>query len=90
MFSGIIGLMLMVIHVVLACLALGVSLFNFAKPLQNRLKTSYSLAVGTLASGVLLIVINNASILRTCVSGIAFFAVVTVLNELTRQKLTEN
>lgn len=82
--------MLILIHVVLALTALGISAYNVFKPVISRLKTSYALAGGTLASGVLLIVINHASILRTCVSGIVFFGVVTAMNELARQRLASN
>lgn len=79
--------MLIIAHVVLALSALGVSTAGFFKPSQNRLRVSYSLAAGTLGSGVLLIVIAQASILRTCLSGILFFSIVSLLNELARRRL---
>lgn len=83
--------MLIIAHIVLAFSALVLSSFNFFRPLYNRLKTSYWLASGTLVSGVLLIVANKASVLRTCLTGILFFGVVSVLNESARHKLaTEN
>ncbi|MDQ3123466.1 MAG: hypothetical protein M3Q14_02190 [bacterium] len=48
---------------------------------------SYGMAFGTLASGVLLIIVNKASILRTCLTGIIFFSIVTVLNQAAIRKL---
>lgn len=78
--------MLIIAHVVLALSALGVSTAGFFKPSPNRLRISYGLAAGTLGTGVLLIVIAQAGILRTCLSGIMFFGIVSLLNELARRK----
>lgn len=79
--------MLILIHVVLALSALALSIYNNFKPALGKLKASYALAVGTLASGVLLIVIQHASIVRTCLTGIMFFGVVSILNETARKRL---
>lgn len=82
--------MIILSHVLLALLSLALSTFNFVTPSKTKLVTSYLLATGTLASGVVLIVVNNASVLRTCLTGIAFFGVVTILNELARKKIAQN
>lgn len=79
--------MLIIIHVVLALSALILSVVANFMPSRDKLRVSYALAVGTLTSGVLLIVINHASLLRTCLSGILFFGVVSILNETARRKL---
>ena len=79
--------MLILIHVMLAIGALTLSVIANFKPSSNKLKVSYGLAVGTLASGVLLIVINHANVLRTCLTGIVFFAIVSLLNEFARRNL---
>ena len=81
------NIMILLIHVVLALASLILSVINYFRPSKPRLSISYSLATGTLASGVLLIVVSHASILRTCLTGITFFAVVSVLNELARKRL---
>lgn len=79
--------MLIVLHVILAVSALAFSVISNFSPDNSKLRYSYGLAVGTLSSGVALIVVNNASVLRTCLSGILFFAVVSVLNETARRKI---
>lgn len=79
--------MLTLIHVILALTAVVISVYSNIHPSEDKLKNSYGFASGTLASGVLLIFVNNANILRTCVTGIVFFAVVSVLNETARRKL---
>lgn len=78
---------MIILHVVLALASLGLATFNFFRPTDHKLEFSYGLAMGTLISGVSLIFINNASVLRTCLSGIIFFAVVTALNQAAHRKL---
>jgi hypothetical protein len=79
--------MFILIHIILALSALALSIYCYFNPSNGKLKVSYGLAAGTLASGVLLIFVNNASVLRTCLTGIIFFGVVSVLNEAARSKL---
>ncbi len=79
--------MMTLIHVVLALASLGLATQNFFAPSKSKLNAAYGLAGGTLASGTSLIFLNNASVLRTCLTGIVFFAIVSVLNELARHKL---
>lgn len=79
--------MLIFVHVMLALSAIALSVAANFMPSAGKLKSSYMLAVGTLASGVLLIIVNNASVLRTCLTGIAFFGIVSMLNETARKRL---
>lgn len=79
--------MLILVHVVLALSALVLSAAANFMPSSRKLRASYGLAAGTLTSGLLLIVINHASVLRTCLTGIVFFGIVSILNETARQKL---
>lgn len=74
-------------HVILALSSLGLATYNFTSPSKTKLNAAYGLAGGTLASGTALIFLNNASVLRTCLTGIAFFGIVSILNELARHKL---
>lgn len=79
--------MLILTHIILALSAVGLSIFANVNPSNGKLKASYGLAAGTLTTGVLLIVIGGASIVRTCLTGIVFFGIVTILNETARRKL---
>jgi hypothetical protein len=80
--------MVVLLHVVLALASLTLSSVNVFRPSIKLQKMSYGLAAGTLSSGVALIFINNASVLRTCVTGLIFFAVVTAMNEVARKRLS--
>ncbi len=79
--------MLILTHIILALSALALSVTAVFLPSKNKLRVSYGLAAGTLSSGALLIIINNASVLRTCLTGILFFGIVSILNETARHKL---
>ncbi len=81
--------MITLLHVILAVASLVLSTINVISPSRKLQTISYSLAGGTLASGVTLIFVNSASVLRTCITGLVFFAVITVMNELARKKLAK-
>jgi hypothetical protein len=78
---------MIILHVLLAVASLIVSSINFFSPSTKKTTVSYGLATSTLVSGVLLILVNNASVLRTCLTGIVFFGVVTALNQVASRKL---
>ncbi|MCW1908547.1 MAG: hypothetical protein KIH63_004365 [Candidatus Saccharibacteria bacterium] len=80
--------MLIILHVILAVLSLAIATANYFAPVKKLLTVSYSFAGGTLTSGVLLIIFNNSSVMRTCLTGIIFFATISTLNELARTKLS--
>lgn len=80
---------MILIHIVLALASVGLAAYNLFKPAKNKLKIAYLLATGTLSTGVLLIAVNHASIIHTCISGISLFAVVSLLNEVGRYRLNK-
>ena len=78
---------MIILHIILALSSLILSTFNLASPSTKKSTISYGLATSTLVSGVLLIFINNASVLRTCLTGVIFFVVITVMNQVASRKL---
>lgn len=78
---------MIILHVVLAISSLVFASINYFRPGKGKMQASYGLAAGTLISGVSLILLNNASVLRTCLSGIIFFAAVSALNIAASRKL---
>lgn len=81
---------MIILHVFLAVASLVLSTINFVSPGAKKSVVSYGLATGTLASGVVLIVVNNASVLRTCLTGIVFFGIVSIMNQAASRKLTKS
>jgi len=82
--------MFILLHVILALSSLSLSAYNVIKPTTSKLKASYGLAVATLFSGVLLVIVNNASVLRTCLTGLLFFATVTAMNAVSAHSLAKS
>jgi hypothetical protein len=67
--------MLLVAHIVVAVAGLITASAAFVRPSQSKIQASYGLLAGTLLSGSSLIIVANASILRTCMSGLLYTAV---------------
>ncbi len=82
--------MLLVVHVVVAVTGLIVASAAFAHPSLAKIKASYGLLVGTLLSGSLLIFAANASILRTCMSGLLYTAVMYIGIAAAKSKLAKS
>ena len=82
--------LMIILHILLAVASLVLSSINLVSPSEKKSGISYSLAAGTLATGALLIIVNNASVIRTCFSGIVFFAIVTLMNKVASHKLAAN
>jgi hypothetical protein len=57
------------------------------RPSQTKLFTSYALVAATLASGIYLTVVNPASMLRLCTTGLVYVVIVTAGITLARRKL---
>lgn len=56
-------------------------------PSQAKLYASYILVAATLASGIYLTVLNPASMLRTCTTGLVYVVIVTAGIAIARKKL---
>lgn len=79
--------MLLVLHIIIALSGIAFAGFAFLKPSGAKLRISYGLSALTISSGTLLIVSEPATMLRGCVTGLLYLAVVTAANVFTRQKL---
>lgn len=82
--------MLLFLHIFIALSGLVTSGISYLNPSQTKIYTSYALLMGTLLSGVLLIVVNSASILHTCVSGLTFTAIMYVGIYAAQHKLSHH
>lgn len=76
------------IHVLIAVSSLFLSIFTYFSPTSLKLKLSYALITSTLVSGTYLVASTHTNILRTCVSGLLFLTVTSVITFYTRQKIS--
>ncbi|MDB5162417.1 MAG: hypothetical protein JWO54_876 [Candidatus Saccharibacteria bacterium] len=75
------------IHVIIALLSVAASSFTFFKPTIKRLATSYGFILATVASGTFLILSSTGSILRSCITGLFYVTVVSLITIATHVKV---
>jgi hypothetical protein len=79
--------MIILIHVLIALSSIGVASFTFFKPSINRLIASYGLIIATVASGTYLIFSMSGSILKSCLTGLFYLTVVTIVTIATHVRV---
>ena len=80
--------MILVTHIIIALSSVGYTTLLLLRPTQAKLYTSYFLVAATLASGIYLTVVNPASMLRTCTTGLVYVVIVTAGIAIARKKLS--
>jgi len=71
--------MVLLLHIIIAHTSLGVATVTYFKPTVKRIGVSYGFIVATVASGTALLVMNPSNILHTCLSGLFYVTVVSVI-----------
>jgi hypothetical protein len=79
--------MIILLHVIIALLSIVWASFGYIRPNKTNLRVSYVLVALTFMSGFYLVLSEPAQMVRTCLSGITYLAVVSVGILLTRRKL---
>lgn len=79
--------MLILIHVITALVSMGVSTLAAVRPSAKRVVASYGLIGATVGSGTILIVMNSADVLKSCLVGLAYLVVVTFLSVVAHRRL---
>ena len=79
--------MLLITHIIIAITSVAYTTLLLIRPTQTKLYTSYALVGATLTSGIYLTVVNPASMLRTCTTGLVYIVIVTAGIALARKKL---
>lgn len=80
--------MIILIHVLIALSSIVSTAVSFVSPSSKKLKTSYVLIASTLLSGIYLVASAQASLLRTCVSGLLFVTATSIVTHYSRNKLS--
>lgn len=75
------------IHVIIAILSIGVASFVFFKPTIKRLAVSYGFVVATVATGTYLLILTPSNILHTCLSGLFYLTVVSIVTIATHVRI---
>ena len=79
--------MIIFTHVAIAIITIIITLVTYFKPTSNRLKVSYAGITLTLLSGTYLVFSLQSNLLRTCVTGLVFVTITSILTYSARNKL---
>ena len=71
--------MIILIHVIIALTSIVVASFTFFNPSIKKLIVSYGLILATVGSGTFLILTASSNILKSCLVGLAYVTVVTIV-----------
>jgi hypothetical protein len=75
------------IHVVIALASVAIASFTFFKPSMKRLYASYGFILATVASGTFLILNSSGSILKSCLTGLFYVTVVSLITIATHMRV---
>jgi hypothetical protein len=78
---------MLLLHIIIALASIVYTGYVFLSPSQAKLRNSYLLVAGTLASGTYLVVIKPSHLLPACLSGLAYLGVVSIGIVAARMKL---
>jgi hypothetical protein len=79
--------MILLLHILIAVSTIVLSVVSFFRPSNKKIISTYIMTGLTVLTGGSLIVILHASILHTCITGLAELTVVSLATVLARRKL---
>ncbi len=80
--------MILAAHIIIALSSIVFSLVTAFSPSSIKLKFSYTLAGGTLGTGILLVVVEPKTMVQACISGLIYFSVVSFIIAMAQRKLS--
>jgi len=79
--------MILLLHIGIALISVGFAGYTFVVPSKTKLKISFGLVGGTLASGTALIITDPAHMLHACMAGLFYTAILLTMTILIQHKL---
>ncbi len=71
--------MIILIHVIIALTSIIVASVGLFRPSIKKFAVSYGFILATVASGTVLLVVNPSNILHTCLSGLGYLTIVSLV-----------
>lgn len=71
--------MILLLHIFIAISSIGVATLTYFKPSIKKIGVSYGFIVATVASGTALLIMNPSNLLHTCLSGLFYITVVSIV-----------
>jgi hypothetical protein len=82
--------MMIMLHVAIALTSLIISLIGVMRPSRRLLNSSYGLIVGTVASGVMLAIVDQKQILHVCMSGFSYLLIASALTYVMYRRVEQS
>lgn len=70
--------MIVILHVIIACLSVGLASYSYARPSASMLRAAYGSIGLTLVSGLYLVWSAPAHMVQACTAGLIYISVVSV------------
>jgi len=70
--------MVLILHIIIALTSIAYTTLTYFTPSKNKLRASWALAALTIASGTWLVISTHSALLQSCMTGLAYLAVVSV------------
>lgn len=80
-------LILLITHICIAVAGLAIAAAALVKLSESLIKTAYALTGGTIATGTLLVIVSQGNILKSCLSGLGYLAVILALVAAAKYRL---
>lgn len=81
--------MILIIHIIVASTSLFQAALAYVRPSQNKLRVTYGLVAGTLITGFYLVLSKPANMTETCIMGLVYLGIVSVLIVSARHRLVK-
>ncbi len=82
-----IKVMVILIHVIIALMSIAITSVVYFKPSIKRLALSYLFILSTVGSGTFLLLSSPSNILKSCLVGLLYLTVVTIVTIATHVKV---
>ena len=79
--------MVLLIHILIAISSIGIATLTYFKPTTKRIGTSYGFIIATVASGTALLIMNPANLIHTCLSGLFYVTIVSIVTIATHYRV---
>lgn len=70
--------MILILHIIIALASIVYTGYVYIRPSWAKLRNSYILVAGTLASGTYLVVIKPSHLLSICLTGLVYLGIVSI------------
>lgn len=78
--------MLLLTHILIACSSLAFAAYVYLRPSTVKLRVSYGFIAATVSTGTALIIVEPATMLHACMSGMIYIGIASVMTAFTHKK----